>query len=278
MIDLEKYRNLKVNQKVRVVCCKARQTTAIVSRSRTEMRGYCFVCGASPTMIVPSSLADDLASLKGLTDAGSMETPLTTPSAPGIQWPEGMVSALPMPARVWLASYSISPELSARLRVGWSISLARLILPCFSQSGELVYWQGRALEKWRKPKYLTAESMQATGVTFSSVRSGVVPLHDGPLVLVEDIVSAVRVGHVYPTHALLGTALTDGKLAAILGSAGGAGSVYTWFDADGAGSKARQACSRRLPLVGLRARHLRTEKDPKNYSNRQIEEIVRQHD
>lgn len=259
------------------MCCKARQTTAIVSRSRTTIRGYCFVCGNSTTLEVPSSMAEDLASLKELTGSDLTDGMLNTTSAPGIQWPGGTVELLPMPARTWLASYSISPSLSTMLKLKWSITLSRLILPCFDQAGVLVYWQGRALEKWRKPKYLTAESMQATGVTFSSVRSGVVPLHDGPLVLVEDIVSAVRVGHVYPTHALLGTALTDGKLAAILRDRTD-DRVLTWFDADAAGSKARQACTRRLPLVGLRARHLRTDADPKNYSNRQIEEIVRQHD
>lgn len=275
MIDLKKFTNLRVGQKVRTTCCK-RATTAIVSRSRTEMRGYCFVCGETPRLPMASSMAEDLASLTASTLQDAEETPLTTMPSTGIEWPKGTTKLLPMSARSWLASYSISPELSERLSMRWSMELGRLILPCFDTSGTLVYWQGRAIEKWRKPKYLSRESVQASSVTFDSVRSGIIPLNpDGLTVLVEDIVSAVRVGHVYPAQALLGTALTDGKLGAL--TAAGVREVATWFDSDAAGSKARASSSRRLPLVGVRVRHVRTDKDPKNYSNRQIEEIVTCH-
>lgn len=88
----------------------------------------------------------------------------------------------------------------------------------------------------------------------------------------EDIVSAVRVGHVYPSHAILGTALTDGKLQTI--ASDNPRGLLTWFDNDASGAKARKQASRRFPLVGLRVRHIRTELDAKAYSNRRIQEIV----
>lgn len=266
-LDLSAYAHMKPGQRVRVQCC-AKTTTAIVSRERGLIRAFCFKCGETSRKDLPSSLSEDIATI-----ASSLTTSASPQELNGIAWPDGSISQLPREARLWLAERSISPELSSALSLRWSIGISRLVLPCFDpQSGSLIYWQGRALETWRKPKYLTKESAQASNVVFSSVKSGITPLRTSPHVLVEDIVSAVRVGHVLPSHALLGTALTDGKIAALLSS--GASDFVTWFDNDDAGRKARKQSARRLPLVGLRVRHVRTELDPKAYSNRRIEEII----
>lgn len=86
--------------------------------------------------------------------------------------------------------------------------------------------------------------------------------------LVEDFASAIVVGEVHPCWALNGSSLTQNVIAKLAEKS----KIISWLDPDKAGRlgalKIKQRCTFTDTHVVL------TNKDPKYYSNKEIEEIL----
>jgi DNA primase len=97
--------------------------------------------------------------------------------------------------------------------------------------------------------------------------------------VVEDAVSAIRVGRVTPAVALLGTSVGQTlhglyAYAVEIAQHGTAPKIAVWLDGDKAGHKGRDAIARKLSLAGAEVTKINTPLDPKRYSNREIKEIL----
>jgi len=94
------------------------------------------------------------------------------------------------------------------------------------------------------------------------------------LCLTEDILSAVRVGPVCEAWSLLGTSLS---LPAATEIAQTGRPVAIWLDPDEAGVKGRGKVYRALRSLGVDARIIRADRDPKEYNKQEIKEYLLSH-
>lgn len=170
-------------------------------------------------------------------------------------------STWPSYARVWLYKSGLSNVMIQANGIYWCDRVQRVVLPVLNGS-KLVYWQARGFDPDR-PKYLNPKvdkPMYKTGDPAS-----------GTLALTEDILSAVRVGQACEAWCLLGTSLSN-EMALEIARKGVP--VAIWLDPDAAGRKGRGKVYRELLRLGVDARIIRSDKDPKMYSLDQIKEYL----
>jgi hypothetical protein len=195
-----------------------------------------------------------------------------------IKLPDDFITDIPDRGLAWLYKYGITDGEIGRFGFGFSRTLNRLILPVFRDQ-DLIYWQGRALDPEQKPKYINIRA-GGKGVFFqsdfltSSICSGMlaggrVGREDHLVCIVEDILSAIKVGRVTNAIALLGSYIPD-SLSRILDSYD---RVFVWLDSD----KRKEAIkySQRIQvLTGKQTKVIYTEKDPKEYTDNEIRQVL----
>jgi hypothetical protein len=118
--------------------------------------------------------------------------------------PDDFTPDLPTSATLWLYKYGILEAERAFYGFGYSPRHHRLVMPIHSRNG-LIGWQGRALDD-QKPKYMT---FVGDGKLWFDTRHGEKTHREydrkDTICLVEDIVSAVKVGRIARAIALLGS-------------------------------------------------------------------------
>lgn len=222
-----------------------------------------------------------------------------------VQWPGSM--------HKWLLSAGIPVAISTAYGFGYSQTLSRCVLPLkyrgisSTLSGEIPTSNERSqricgcllrsLDRAIKPKYLLKHE-DAENAVFLADSSHVLPsaqnagtLDAFDLVVTEDVLSAIRVGRHTTSGALLGTGVGAGRIQSLLGRtllptmdtsfAMGEQTdqnhvirIGIWMDPDNAGFKARRKLFRSLTMQGHTCTIIRSEKDPKFYSDNQIRSIL----
>lgn len=179
-----------------------------------------------------------------------------------IQLPHDFTLDLPDKALAWLYKYQITDEEIRQFRFGWSQRLKRLILPVY-RDDQLVYYQGRTFDPITKinPKYLNIRQSGAKNVYFLCSSSNI---HNNSIVMVEDILSAIKVGRQFNSIALLGSYLPDSMLPVFKKY----NKVFIWLDAD----KYKESIKmmQKLGARGTPTRVISTPKDPKENSDEYI--------
>ena len=123
----------------------------------------------------------------------------------GIQLPRDASSEIPTTGLGWLYRYYIIDDEIKKYNICYSERYNRLILPVYNDEG-LIYWQGRSLKQpfsKENPKYLNIRQSGAKNVFFK-IRCKETKQPE-TIVIVEDILSAIRVGRTYNSLALLGS-------------------------------------------------------------------------
>lgn len=95
------------------------------------------------------------------------------------------------------------------------------------------------------------------------------------LIVVEDMLSAMRVGWMFPCVALRGTSLSEEVISKFCAFEKHL-TIYTWFDSDGPGQAAAKAFKEKLNWAGFLIKNIVSEKDPKMYSDDEIRMILSQ--
>ena len=179
-------------------------------------------------------------------------------------------------ARLWLFKGGLTPSVWRQYSIGYSARLQRVILPVFDKDNKLIWFQCRAVLTGQKPKYIQPTGNRSN-VYFSAGDTGT----NGRVVIVEDIMSAIRVYNAISSTStstnadnttvisLLGTKITSGQAAHV----GSFEQCTTWLDGDKAGKRGSYDIRRTVGLL-TECDNIRTEEDPKCYSNRQIQEIL----
>jgi hypothetical protein len=182
-----------------------------------------------------------------------------------IHLPPDMTSELPIPALVWLHKYGITKEEIEIFRFGWSPSYKRLILPVWHED-KLLYWQGRTFSQVTKenPKYLNIRQSGVKNVYFENFTGNRI------LCIVEDILSAIKVGRFCDSLALLGSYL-PADLSRIMESYD---RVYLWLDED-KWKTSIHAMQKFTQLIGKPIMPIKTVLDPKELSDQVIQQLLK---
>jgi DNA primase len=187
--------------------------------------------------------------------------------------PDDFTFDIPKSARTWLLLAGVSTYLSEKYGIGWSPSMGRVILPT-RRGGELVYVQCRDTSPRPTFKYLNNPPNHVGSIiTWSDPDTllwGPV-LGEDTVVLVEDYLSAIRVGRITHAASILGTTITDSRLSQIVSRFS---KVVLWFDNDPAGQSCASKHTKQLSLMGIPSVTITTELDPKMYNNTEIDNIL----
>ena len=97
--------------------------------------------------------------------------------------------------------------------------------------------------------------------------------HQEAVILTEDILSSIRVGRLYNACSTLGTALSPAKLQHCL-KVFGRKTFILWLDPDAAGVRGRRKMRSILEMQGLTVRTIRSDKDPKDYTDAEVAQFV----
>lgn len=183
--------------------------------------------------------------------------------------PAGLTTQFPDRAINWIRQYGLGYSDLEQHKVMWNDQRQRLVFPYYIND-ELVGWQGR---------YFGVDPKEPKWFSRGKLHELIYILHpelldhdrSSSLVLVEDIVSAIRISVSTSSMPLFGTDISGARLKQI--KALGYNIVTFWLDNDAA-PKAAKAYGLALAM-GLNARMIITDKDPKEYSDLKIKEFLK---
>ena len=223
---------------------------------------FCFSCG----YFLPANKIIQIGDIRDYLSNNKRrdEDATRTPDLPG-----DYSTIIPLEPLVWLRSYDISADEIAKHKIGWSTNLQRLIFPIFGEEGQLLMWQGRFfpasnLPGVRRAKYFTCGHPDEIQSFFGKDDAG-----EGLVVVVEDVVSAIKVARVKPSMCLWGSELSLKKFKRI--------SQYfkhlvIWLDSDKESYQIRSGLKARPYFEAVS--QVFTEKDPKSYTTSEIEKWI----
>jgi hypothetical protein len=173
-----------------------------------------------------------------------------------------------------LWKYGIRGDTIPKYQISWSPMWNRLIFPIFEYRNfgqevtyKLVGWVGRNVgyKKGDKyPKWLTRTKKNKR-------RFFMAPGNTDHVVLVEDVISAIKVHEAtgYTTIALLTTTVSDDLMRWLRDKI-----TYLWLDSDMLAHSVKTV--NRMRDLGLKAKHIYTTRDPKEYNSLHIIDCLRQ--
>ena len=136
-------------------------------------------------------------------------------------------------------------------------------MPIYNDTGNLIWYQCRALLKGQKPKYIQP-AKERDKVMFIQNK-----MLKERIVIVEDILSAVRVGKHIAAASLLGTKITTAQANELAEYS----NVTLWLDSDKAGRKGSYKIKKTLSLL-TNVDSIVTEEDPKELTDERIKELL----
>lgn len=201
---------------------------------------FCFACG----YYLPG---DPLHSLK--------ETPVTTTKT-DFSLPDDVEPALAGLGWTWLNKYGITPTEVYKYKVLWSEKLQWLIFPYFTDN-ELICWQARNFNTNKPYKYLTRGNPADTLWVYNHSKK--------QIVLVEDVVSAIKCNRIMDSMPILGSVISNLTLTRLKRYYD---TLFIWLDPD----KHKEAIkfSQTAQLFNFKVTTILSDKDPKDYSNEEI--------
>lgn len=234
----------------------------IVSHGVKGYSAYCFRCG--PIGFAPHGVLTIEQVLERRKATQEMQ-------ARGVAMPPDFTLDIPAPARLWLQKAGVTAATAEFYGIGYSAKVNRVVIPVWEHQ-RLVAVLARRIDK-TGPKYIA--SMRGSNEFFTSASA---PAESATVVVTEDVLSAIRCGATYRSYALLGTSTGSGSIAGLCNRLDGQQAadirVAVWLDPDKAGRVAARKLVRSLCLAGWDAYAVRSERDPKYYSNAEIKEFV----
>ena len=174
----------------------------------------------------------------------------------------------------WLRSFGITDDEITKHRMGWSEERKLLVFPVLDGDGDLIMWQGRSFSPSKPmveigkdgkyyPKYITkgpaSDILHFVGVSTDPKQT---------IILVEDLISAIKVGRTYQCAPLWGSHI---PLKLIQRLSGRFNSLGVWLDRDktDVALKTVLRASQYLPSYLITSTF-----DPKEYTTTAIQGIV----
>jgi hypothetical protein len=213
--------------------------SVLATNSSNSWRVHCFRCDwteQEEKELCDLSLAKELAEDTLTKDPGELEE-------------------LSDEAVVYLATKGIRKSLAERYGIKWIGKSTSVVVPVNG------WWLLRNV-RTRSVKNLG----KSTGELYGSISEAEVK---GKCVLVEDVLSMMKVGEVVKCYTLMGTSLSSSAIGELLRF----DEVLVWLDPDGPGQTASRKVWKRLSgLVKVRTVH--SDRDPKYLSKEKIRRVV----
>ena len=241
-------------------CCDGKDRALVITRfdrgwlwkcHRCQEKGVKWLEGISPSRYVKWQQSINV---KPVVTAKDIELPLD------------FTYDIPSKGMGWLYSNNLTDSDIKKWQIGYSPTLGRVILPVYQQD-ELVYWQGRFLgtpDKVKNPKYTNVFKQGRDSIYFWNLEADT-----KEIVMVEDIISAINVGHICNTVGLLYAYVPDDlvmKLSVRYSP------VIMWLDWD----KNNRVLGRlkRYRSMGINVKAIMTRLDPKTYDDDYIHDQI----
>lgn len=178
-----------------------------------------------------------------------------------MQLPHDYTRDIPPEGLLYLYRRGLKDSEIKRWKIGYSPRYDRIIFPVYD-GHKLVFYEGRTLGKIDKdnPKYMKVYQSNARD-TYFVART----IFSSEVVVVEDIVSAIRVSRVVDAYALLSTHVLDSLILQLCQKYD---RIYLWLDPD-----KRSKCvglMRRYQALSIPVHLIFSDKDPKFYSDEEI--------
>ncbi len=258
MTWLEIAKTLPTGHKTRSDCPKCGEGTntnaAIINHAVRGYSLFCNACGHNPFESKGTQSLADLAELKRLNEEALQ--PISK-----LELPNDYTTTIPVEGRLWLYSAGLTESTIRENKIGYSENLRRVVLPVYDSNNRLIWFQGRAILKGQKPKYIQPSRDKGRAIFLKRPDSHT----DSGIILVEDILSAIRVGKHITTASLLGTKVNSEQACIIKDYI----KATTWLDGDKAGRRGAYNIRKTLGLV-CEVGNIVTTVDPKRLSDKQI--------
>lgn len=253
---------MKEGQRKRVNHDCGEGRTLQLSRSQDGWRAWCHRCGEGAGEKPPSpSLAELIERAARLQrgDASIAQCNATTLPMPQVRdvsdWPNG--------ASLWCFKAGLSRADIGRLGIYYHVPSDRVVVPVLDGLGGSLFYQARAYQKGRMPKYLGPSPRPPR--LLARWGSSISPT------LTEDMLSAIKIGTVAEGLCLFGTHISDHIIAYLLKRGG---VVNVWTDPDPAGRRAAAKIGKQLRAYGLTVRDILSTRDPKLHTRDEIKELL----
>jgi hypothetical protein len=211
--------------------------------------GFCFACGYRVNAPIKKRL----------------EALVDQPMPDKIQLPTDSTSDLPASVLEWLGKYGIKQHETRDFDMLWSPTNHWLIFPIYNDTFKetLIGYQARNFGTWGT-KYYTRGTFEKIVNFYGNLQKP-----EKSVILVEDMISAVKVSRQFRVMPILGSFLTReraNRLRLFFDR------LIFWLDYDKAVSAFHQAT--RMKQEGWRTSVIVTAKDPKEYTDEEIASIV----
>lgn len=221
---------------------------------------FCFACG----YFVPSP---KILSLDDVRNSKQKREEANEPIR--VFLPDDFTTIIPTEPLGWLYDYGITPEEIAKLKMGWSALMRRLIFPIYDGEGKLLMWQGRYFPPSfetavKRAKYYTCGQPDGVEAYFGHEERV-----NTWVLVVEDFISAVKVGRIAPTCCLWGSELSIKKLKRLAHSFE---SLIIWLDHDKASYQAKSIVKAKPYFKHVTG--IFTKSDPKAFTTKEISEWI----
>jgi hypothetical protein len=170
-------------------------------------------------------------------------------------------------ALTWLAKYDIETSEAIDHNMMWSAKFKQLLFPCYLNPEKQ-----EGLQAWQARNF----SPDATCRYFNSGRFHsflhILNLYDGrgdDVIVVEDLVSAIKISRRYSALCLFGTNLNNTQMTDLRHLTE---NVTFWLDEDKASKGLSLA--KAVSQFDIAAKLIVTKHDPKEYNNAQIQDII----
>ena len=224
----------------------------------TDGQQYCFGCGYH----VRGENETSIESMKARTSQLQQEEKSPSDSSSTLCLPSDYSRSLPIDPTRWLTRYGISKGERIKHRIGWSDKYESLVFPVFDVHNNLLLVQRRYFGNGKWPKYHTKGKPE----TLIHV---VGDTDDDVGILVEDLISAIKVGRHFDAVPLWGSHLSNEKIKQLSHRFA---KLILWLDRD----KAKEAVKykwRASPFFE-KVSIIVSEKDPKEYNDDAILDFV----
>lgn len=180
-----------------------------------------------------------------------------------VKLPYDFTQSIPKEGLQWLFKYGIFNDDINKFNIGYSPKYNRVILPIFDNE-ELIYYQARTLGDISKdnPKYINVRT-NAKDVFFKNFSYP----KNNDVVVVEDILSAIKVGKVTNSISLLGSYIPQSFSNVCREFE----QIYLWLDRDKLKQSIKYANQLRL---FTKVKVIVSDKDPKEYNEQEIKGFI----
>ncbi|MHC4640085.1 MAG: hypothetical protein ACYS32_00470 [Planctomycetota bacterium] len=233
----------------------------VITRIEAGWKYYCHRCGEKGVKSTRSFSPEEY---KRWVSTSGRAIPENSAVAK-VTLPQGFTTDIPAPGLAWLYKYDLSDQDISFFNIGYTPRLNRVILPVYRDDGKLIYWQGRNLGTVteQSPKYCNVRAVR-TDVWMDLTSDDISPEGDR-VVLVEDILSAIRVSKTEPTIGLLFAYIPD---PLVLSLAKEYEQIILWLDPDKQNRMVKRV--NRYRAFGINVVMIRASQDPKFYSAKEI--------